>query len=90
MDKLSERLEAAANSPYDLRDLQGRAELLREAAQLARRVEEAPEADLKWDWFGETLAQGIIRIDKPTPEERDAVRALLSSQRVRLVREQES
>ena len=39
--KLSERLQAAADAPYDMTDIMGRAELLAEAAALARRVEGA-------------------------------------------------
>lgn len=39
--KLSERLQAAADAPYDMTDIMGRAELLAEAAALARRVERA-------------------------------------------------
>ena len=39
--KLSERLQAAADAPYDMTDIMGRAELLEEAAALARRVEGA-------------------------------------------------
>jgi len=41
MDKLSERLEFVAKDA-DFHGFHGNAALLREAAQLARRVEEAP------------------------------------------------
>lgn len=50
--KLSERLQAAADAPYDMTDIMGRAELLAEAAALARRVEGAAVRNVvgqQWD-----------------------------------------
>lgn len=52
MDKLSERLELTARDA-DFHGYHGNAALLREAAKLARRVEEAPVADVGNDGWVE-------------------------------------
>ncbi len=79
--KLSVRLEAAADTPYDLRDLHGRADLLREAAQLARRVEEAPRCLI--------CDEGEYLSAVPSDGESFITAGRLIGQRVRLVRDEE-
>ena len=83
--RLSERLWSMRISLDDLTD--DELATFDEAAALVRRVEEAPVADLKWDWFSANLAQGIIRIDKPSTERMEAVRKILNNVRVRIVEE---
>lgn len=61
-DKLSERLEAAVERLYedgmDTRDI---ADLFREAAELARRVEAAPVADIREDGGESALLSAATR-----------------------------
>lgn len=59
--------------------------LLAEAAELAKRYEEAPVADLTWSWFSPVLGDGSIRIEDP--EQIRAFGAVESKSRVRIIRE---
>lgn len=79
MDKLSDRLEFVAKDA-DFHGFHGNAALLREAARLARGVEEAPVVPV----YFERLSEGELFADI----EAGRIPWALAGQRVRLVREE--
>ncbi|MGS1076699.1 hypothetical protein [Pseudoxanthomonas beigongshangi] len=82
MDKLSDRLEFVAKDA-DFHGFHGNAALLREAAQLARRVEEAPVGDIWQHAYIDGQHTSRVRI---TRQLEDGLAII--GQRVRLVREE--
>jgi len=80
MDKLSVRLEVAAKIHEDIAGQSALTATIREAAKLARRVEEAPVAEVTAGYDGPCAAFGCS-------DTADKAMSAMISQRVRLVRE---